>query len=137
VTDAQALECALVLHPLDGDVSIAFAVRNSTAAPFTFRYLWPFADFELRASAHGEEVTVVVPAFDLGIEKRVATLEPGETIELQTPFRLRFDASVPPSGGDDWRVRSLRSDPVAVTVEAVVQLDGNAYATAAETWDAR
>ena len=45
-------------------------------------------------------------------------------MQLVTPIHLRFDPKVPPSGGDDPMVWSIRSAPVPVTLRATLAISG-------------
>jgi hypothetical protein len=45
-------------------------------------------------------------------------------VQLDTPFHLRFDPTVPPSGGSDPMVWSIRSPKVPALARASFEISG-------------
>ena len=134
--DASRLSCTIELTPAGGgEVALAFGLRNPGEQPVTVRYFRPFVGFALTARAEDGDVRIVQPAYDSGVQRVTATLAPGETVRLATPFRLRFDPNVPPSGGDVPTRWSLRHAPVPVVLRATLDLSGATVEPCETRWD--
>src|SRR5690242_18178515 len=94
------LECGLELRPApDGEIALAFEVRNPGDQPVEMRVFRPFFNFELTVQAEDGPVPVIQPPFNVRVQPETITVAPGETLRLATPIQLRFDTHVPPSGG--------------------------------------
>lgn len=119
------LHCHLVLTPGAGDeTAIAFDVRNPGRQAVTIHYFEPYIDFDLTARAADGPVSVVQPGYDTRARPATLTLDPGQTARIRTPFRLRFDPSVAPSGGEVPTVLTLRHAPARVRLVATMRLEG-------------
>lgn len=111
--------------------SIAFVLHNTTTKEQRGTVLEPIAAFSLEIkSATGEPLSLAQPALDIPGQPRVLVLAPGASAELATPIRLRFDPKVPPSGGDDPMLWSIRSAPVPVVIRATLTISGMAVSVA-------
>jgi hypothetical protein len=85
----------------------------------------PFLQYELEVTTRDEaRLSVAQPAFNVPGRPRALVLPAGATVQLQTPIRLRFDPDVPPSGGPDPMVWSIRGPRQPVRVRATFELPG-------------
>jgi len=86
---------------------------------------WTGVDFKLEVlDARGDALEVVQPALDLGVYPKPIALAKGAVERLATPIRLRFDAGVAPSGGNDRMLWSIRSAPQPVRLRATLKVEG-------------
>jgi hypothetical protein len=115
----------LELTPDGAGWSLAFALKNTTTHEVQGQILEPFASFELEvATPAGEKLSLVQPAFNVPGRLRPLVLAPGASARVETPFRLRFDPAVAPSGGSDAMVWSIRSAKVPVQLRASFEVPG-------------
>jgi len=116
---------ALKLAADDRGWSITFVLQNTTTRELRGTVLEPVAAFNLEVrSESGELLPLAQPALDIPGQPRALVLAPGASVQLVTPIHLRFDPKVPPSGGDDPMVWSIRSAPVPVTLRATLAISG-------------
>jgi hypothetical protein len=115
----------LELAPDGQGWTLAFRLKNTSGKELQGQVVEPFVEFELEVTSDkGEHLSVAQPAFNLPGRPRPLVLAPGAEVRLQTPFRLRFDPSVPPSGGSDPLVWSIRSPKVAALARASFEIVG-------------
>jgi hypothetical protein len=111
--------------------TLAFRLKNTTTRELRTEVLEPFVAFELEiTSVQGEHLSLAQPAFSVPGRPRAVVLAPGDELRLETPFRLRFDPSVPPAGGSDPMVWSIRSPKVPAVAHASFELPGIGAQTA-------
>jgi hypothetical protein len=123
--DGTGLTCALHLHPAGpGVVRVGFRIRNAGQLPVVVGYFQPFVDFDLSARTQDGELPIVRPAYDIGVQAVELTIGPDETLALETPIRIVFDPTVPPSGGAHATTWTLRHVPTTVHLTAVAHLRG-------------
>lgn len=116
---------SLELVPDGQTWTMAFVLKNVGAHEVNTQLLEPFASFELEVtSERGDRLSVAQPAFNVPGRPRPIVLAPGAQIRLETPFRLRFDPSAPPSGGNDPRVWSIRSPKVPALARVTFEVPG-------------
>ncbi|RPI31383.1 MAG: hypothetical protein EHM70_11645 [Chloroflexota bacterium] len=121
--NAGLLDCKLEIAPKAGGlVALSFDLTNRGDQPISIRYFSPFLSFELEAFAGNEPIELVQPAYDTGVQAVKASIAPGESYRIQTPIRLRFDPAIPPSGGNDPKVWTLKHDPVPVTLRVTLHI---------------
>jgi hypothetical protein len=121
----ETLTCTLKLTPIDGgDVGMTFDLRNPGNQPVNLQYFQPFVEFSLTAQAQDGDVPLVQAHYDTGVQPISQTLGPGQSFQLETPIRLRFDPNVDPSGGNVLTRWTLRHAPVPVTLRATLHFDG-------------
>jgi hypothetical protein len=130
------LSCALALTPLpDGDIGLTFHIRNAGRELARISYYEPFTDFDLAVEATDGAVPLVQPHYDIPVRPVTRTLGVGQIVQLNTPIRLRFDPTVPPSGGTVSTRWSLRHAPAAVTIRATVRVNGATIAPCETRYD--
>ncbi|HMA33938.1 MAG TPA: hypothetical protein VKY74_05595 [Chloroflexia bacterium] len=135
MADAE-LTCALHLTPtVDGDIGLAFAVRNPGTQPVEIQFYRPFSSFDLAVQADDGALPVIQPAYNVAVRPHTATIAPGAALRIETPIQLRFDPQVPPSGGDVPTRWSLPHLPVAVRVRATLRLSGASIAPCEARFD--
>ena len=123
------LTAALELTAEDGAWSIGFVLANPTAVEVTVELDEPLIDFGLEVTtAAGAPLTLVQPGLDVPAYRRDLVLAPGATARLPSPIRLRFDPAVPPNGGPDPFLWTVRSAPVPIHLRATLTLAGQARA---------
>jgi hypothetical protein len=119
------LTCELeALSTFGGEIALSFHLRNPSDHPINIRYFKPFVGFDLSVYADDGQISIVQPAYDTGLQPISITLAAGETTQIDTPIRLRFDPNVKTSGGDVPTLWTLRHLPVPVLLRAIVQLSG-------------
>lgn len=122
---------SLELVPDGGGWTLAFLVKNTTSKELTSQVLEPFVNFELEVTSdRGDRLSIAQPAFHVPGRLRPIVLAPGGEVRLATPFRLRFDPGVPPSGGGDPMVWSIRSPKVPALARATFEIPGLGTLTA-------
>lgn len=113
------------IKQMDAAWSLAFLVKNASTRDVQVSFMEPFVGFGVEAvSLSGERLEVVQPGLNLAVRPARRTVSPGATFRLDTPIQIRFDATVPPSGGTDLMMWSIRSLPVAVKLRATLHLGG-------------
>jgi hypothetical protein len=123
--DKKMISTALELVPDGERWSITFSLRNTGARELTAQIVEPFLQYELEVTTRdGARLSVAQPAFNVPGRPRALVLPAGATVQLQTPIRLRFDPNVPPSGGPDPMVWSIRGPRQPVRVRATFELPG-------------
>lgn len=134
--ETAMVSTSLQLAPNGPSWSLAFVLENTTAGEFRGQLYEPFVGFKLEVtSATGERLVLVEPSLDMPVRPRLLVLAPGAKERLQTPIRLRFDPAVPPSGGDDPRLWTIRSAPVPVRLRATLEITGMPLQVADATLD--
>ncbi len=120
---AHTLTCDLELTPaLAGEeIGLAFQVHNTGDAPVELHYFVPFIGFDLEVMADDGPVSLVQPGYDTGVRPTTQTIPGGETAQVDTPIRLRFDPQVGPAGGAVPTVWSLRHVPAPIVVRATLK----------------
>lgn len=120
---------ALELTAADGAWAIGFVLANPTAAEITIALDEPLIDFGLEVTTTaGAPLTLVQPGLDVPATVRDLVLAPGATARLPTPILLRFDPAVPPNGGPDPFLWTIRSAPVPIHLRATLTIAGQALA---------
>jgi hypothetical protein len=105
--------------------TLAFLLRNTSAKELKGQILEPFVAFELEVTSdQGDRLSVAQPAFHVPGRPRALVLAPGAEVRLEAPFRLRFDPTAPPSGGNDPMVWSIRSPKVPALVRTSFEIAG-------------
>lgn len=105
--------------------TMVFHLKNTSAKELTGQVLEPFVAFELEViSDKGDHLSVAQPAFHVPGRPRTLVLAPGADVRIETPFRLRFDPTVPPSGGSDPMVWSIRSTKVPALARTTFEIAG-------------
>jgi hypothetical protein len=123
--DTMALNCtALLSARSDGEIGLAFELRNPGVQPVKLTYFQPYIQFDLVAEAADGQVPIVQPAYDTGVRPVNLTLDGGQTARIETPIYLRFDPNVAPSGGDQPKRWSLRHAPAQLTLRFTLRLNG-------------
>ena len=116
---------SLELTPDGPGWTLAFLLKNTTSKELKGQVLEPFVAFELEVTSDkGDHLSVAQPAFHVPGRPRTLVLTPGAEVRLETPFRLRFDPTVPPSGGSDPMVWSIRSPKVPALARATFEIPG-------------
>lgn len=119
------LTCAVQLQALsEGEIGLAFELRNPGRQSVQLSYFQPFADFDLVAEAADGPVTVVQPAYDTGVSPVDVAVASGQSVRIATPIRLRFDSQVSPAGGDVPTRWSLQHAPAPLTLRFTLHLQG-------------
>jgi len=123
--DKATLTCEIEAIPTtDGEITLAFNVRNPGNQPMNVQYFTPFTDFNLTAQAEDGEVQLIQPAYDTGVQPITITIDSGEIVRIDTPIQLRFDPNIDPSGGDVPTQWTLRHVPAPVILRATMHLNG-------------
>jgi hypothetical protein len=121
----SSVSTSLELVPDGPGWAVAFRLKNTSATELTGQVFEPFVLFTLEVtSLRGERLSLARPAFDTPGRPRSLVLAPGAEVRLVTPFHLRFDPAVPPSGGGDRTVWSIRSPRIPVIARASFEIPG-------------
>jgi len=116
---------SLELAPDGQGWTLAFLLKNTTSKELEGQILEPFVAFELEVTSDlGDRLSVAQPAFHVPGRPRALVLAPGAEVRLETPFHLRFDPAVPPSGGSDPMVWSIRSPKIPAYARATFEIPG-------------
>jgi hypothetical protein len=119
------LTCELHLDPAGpGLVGVRFQVSNPGNAPVAVSYYEPFVDFDLSARTDQSDLPIVQPAYSLAAQQVESIIQSDETVTIQTPIRITFDPTIPPSGGPDPTTWTIPYGPTTVHLTAVVRLRG-------------
>ena len=134
--DNGPLTCTLDLTPAGGgEVGLAFGVGNPGSRPVTVQYYRPFIGFDLTADAADGRVPLVQPGYDVGVQPVTQTIGAGETVQIATPIRLRFDPQVAPSGGAEPTLWTLKHAPAPVHLQVTLRLSGATVAPCSAQFD--
>lgn len=110
---------------MDAAWALAFLLKNASTRDIQITFMEPFVELGIEAvGPSGERLEVVQPGLDLPVRPAQRTVAPGATLRLDTPIQVRFDATVPPSGGSDPMMWSIRSRPVVVKLRTTLHLGG-------------
>lgn len=116
---------SLELAPDGQGWTVAFRLKNTTSKELKGQVLEPFVAFELAVTSDkGDHLSVAQPAFHVPGRPRALVLAPGAEVRLETPFHLRFDPTVAPSGGSDPMVWSICSTKVPAVARATFEISG-------------
>ena len=116
---------SLELVPVGDGWAVAFSLNNTTSHEVSGQIVEPFLGYQLEvATPDGTKLSIAQPAFNVIGRPRTLVLAAGATVRLETPIRLRFDPSVPPSGGPDRMVWSIRAPKQRVEVKATFEIPG-------------
>jgi hypothetical protein len=128
------LECDFELTKrADGQILLAFTLRNPGADRVTLTYTEPFVDFTLKATAAGREVEIIRPMYNVGVRGVSTTLEQGQTLRIAPPFRLQFGPPEPQRR--DNMVWTLVHEPAELDIEARLHLQDAEVQTCAARLD--
>jgi hypothetical protein len=123
--DHDMVSTALELAPDGQGWTLAFRIKNTTTQELKAQILEPFVAFDLEVTSdQGAHLSIAQPAFHAPGRPRALVLAPGAEARLETPFHLRFDPTVPPSGGADPMVWSIRSPKVPALARATFEIPG-------------
>lgn len=123
----KQLECHIETIPTPaGDIHLAFSVTNTGDQVIPLFYFRPFCDFGIKIMQGDEEMPVIQPMYDTGLQPTRISLGAGETTRIATPIHLCFDPDVGPAGSEDPTCWSIRHVPTAVVIEAQVNLGDEA-----------
>jgi hypothetical protein len=116
------LEGAIELTPADGEVRLAFIVRNRGPRAVALSWFEPFVSFSLEAEVGGVPARVVQGAYDGGMRPVTDVLDPGTQRRIPTPITLAFDPAptLPdPTPPTRWRIAH---EPVPTRLRATLRL---------------
>lgn len=113
------------VNRIDAAWTLTFLLKNASTRDIEVTFMEPFVSFSVEAvGTGGDRLEVVQPGLNLPVRPARRTISPGATLRLDTPIQIRFDATVPPSGGNDPMLWSIRSRPVEVKLRATLRLGG-------------
>lgn len=120
------ISTTLDLVPDNDSWALRFTLRNPSSRELSAQIIEPFLQYELEITARGgARLPLAQPAYNVQGRPRTLVLPAGGSVQLETPIRLRFDPVVPPSGGDDPMVWSIRAPRQPVRVQATLALTGH------------
>lgn len=119
------LSTRLILTPSGDRWSIAFELRNGTAAAIVRTYVEPLLAFSLAVTSRdGRDVAVQQPAIDLPSRELTVVVPAGGVATLTSPITLGFgERPGPDAPMFQWTLLAARQP---VTVRATLRLDGEA-----------
>ena len=95
--------------------ALRLEVENPGGEPIEVDTYEPFLAFSVTGTADGRPVTVHQPALDIPINPITLRIDPGETVTLEPPIRLRIVAGA--EAGDDGFIWTIPYDPDAVELQ--------------------
>jgi hypothetical protein len=120
------ISTTLDLVPDSEGWALQFTLRNRGSRELSAEVVEPFLQYELEIAARdGARLPLAQPAFTVQGRPRTLVLPAGGSVQLETPIRLCFDPAVPPSGGADPMVWSIRAPRQPVRVRATLELPGH------------
>jgi hypothetical protein len=102
----------------DDVLALELLIRNSGETAFAFERFEPYLDFDIVA-AEGSDADLALGRVDMPVRPRSETLEPGATLRLATPIRLRFGLPAEAPRPREVLVRSVGERPRLALVARV------------------